>query len=467
MRGGLVLAALFGLVIVCAEAHTNQDAEVHELGSTAGVAKVESAADFMRKIQSKKRATNKEKAGLVRHEMHDVTQKSSGGDVPAGPDWPLPPYAKQIPVIRSSTGKPKGRVSCMKNGKCNPKECLCRKGQPPKPFAWARTIHGDDETDLGESETISAASVHLHGLSAADQAALNLEAAQAYPKSAAKIKHLRKRLLPLQHKVQQLAVARVRAHAAVHAREKLVDKMEQRHEFNLMTDPHAEEKQLAAEARLKKLQDTESSLKFRFLNTAKTRAGLGAKLKEQEDLQRVQEKALLLFHKYKKRDLAHKAMHRNVQSKFRSKFQAASLKAAESAAKKKYHQYVQREHARSKLRQVARAKMRMKRRALRRKSEALAEAKREADDEVRVRAQAEAMFKEFKSRFLEEQQESRAMSSESQDLGESADVESSTPASSHGKLSMVESTLDQIQASVHKLPSAPPATQKKVFGLDE
>lgn len=251
--------------------------------------------------------------------------------------------------------------------------------------------------------------------------------------------------------------------------------MESESEFQLMTNPDLEKADAEAQDKLKSLRGAERHLAGQLRDARRHSAKLAKQVLEEEKLHAVSEKAVLLMNRFKS-NYIHKL------DSERAQFKARALKAAAKKAKAMYRGFEKRGEAklqadkksrlhRQQLRRLARTKRqtarkiaraarkreRERQRGLRKKARALALARRLAEEDARSKAQAEAMFKEYKTRFREmEQERSEAQTEETADLGESGPDMPSLPQRTESSDEMA--TLDKLEASM----AAPPKKRRVV-----
>merc|ERR1712070_336937 len=299
-----------------------------------------------------------------------------------------------------------------------------------------------EHSDLGESASVDA-KVDVNRLSDAEQAALNLEAAQKFPETHARIAKLSRKIGPARIQLNKLRLKKARAH-----------RLYERH-VQLMTKPGAEAAEIKAESHLQELRHAETRLASRLGNAQMRRDKLGHELAKQEAMGLINKKAVLLYSAYKKK------YHRQSLRK-QSKFKRMALLGAEKAAKTKFRSFMAtRKHTLRQKLEAANTKYqntlneRNTKRALRQKRRALKQASQLAEMRVeeqhRVKAQAQAMFQEYVKHY-EEAQEAATES----DLGESA-----SPVVEHRSLpaaQKVEKTEDDLgeSASVTETRSSSP-----------
>jgi len=355
---------------------------------------------------------------------------------------------------------------------------------------------------LGESME-NEGELNIEQLSAAEQARVNLEATSAFPDEAKRMQGLRKKAPKVMSQVRNLQKQHGAMVAQLKRHQQRMKSMEAESEFDLMTNPDAENLDANAEKKLGELRSAEQKLADRLGNAKDKAKKLATRMLREEKLRAVSQKAVVLMKKYKV-DYGHKLQDEQ------KKFKVKALKAAEKTAKKQYNNYVAREKQKLRLdkqsmtkrkaarearrtkrraaREVRKAKRRAarkarreertaaakKRSALRSKKEALARASFEAKEDARVRAQARIEFNEYKTKFLKEQSEMRSESSQDlgesgPDLGESEEtldwqpLTASKPQEPHSKGMM--SVLDELQAKVEaaKLKRKAPEPQPKII----
>jgi len=353
-------------------------------------------------------------------------------------------------------------------------------------------------------------------LSAADQAALNLETSEAFPEDTKRMNALKKEFPTAVHQVASLRSLHEQNLRKRKHYEKLMRSMEDESEYDIMTNPDIAKADTDAQTKLQSLRQSEIKLATQMSKAKNHAKRLARQVMREEKLRAVSEKAMLLTREFKKRIT--KKVEQNEKN-----FQKQAVAAAEESAKLKYEAYMKeaeqrleldkqsrmkredsrrlgesQKEAERKEQRNARKKDRAKTRAMRRKTRALDRAKRLAEEDVRVRAQAEAMFNQYKAKFREMEQARSLASQESHDLdesdlGESASTDSSYHQSAKkkaqptaglsatlNKLQQVTeaakpstdllATLDKIQATVaakHQPRKAKtPSKREPVFGLD-
>merc|ERR1712070_1014004 len=145
-----------------------------------------------------------------------------------------------------------------------------------------------EHSDLGESASVDA-KVDVNRLSDAEQAALNLEAAQKFPETHARISKLIRKIGPARIQLNKLRLKKARAH-----------RLYERH-VQLMTKPGAEAAEIKAESHLQELRHAETRLASRLGNAQMRRDNLGHELAKQEAMGLINKKAVLLYSAYKKK----------------------------------------------------------------------------------------------------------------------------------------------------------------------
>merc|ERR1711988_1367553 len=305
-------------------------------------------------------------------------------------------------------------------------------------------------------------------LSAAEQARLNLETSEAFPDDAKRMSKLKEAFPVAVQNVKKLEKLRAKNEKKEHEYKAIIGKMEDESEYDIMTNPQVAKADAAAQDKLKGLQKAAANLATQ-IDAAKSHAGkLAREVVREEKLKSVSQKAMLLVKKYE-------AGYQQKVAVDEKDFKEGALSAAERAAKKKYHEFVKTEqgklqkarvqlkldaaaqqerkvarqvarNAREKGRKLARAQRQMARkkaRALHNKKRALAEAAEAAQQDVRVKAQAEAMFREYKTAYLKDREMSAQRDlGESDDLGESNDLGESASLDSGGVSPSVQEDSD-------------------------
>jgi len=381
---------------------------------------------------------------------------------------------------------------------------------PMRPAQEVHMIQSDEEelVELGASME-GRAGLGLAHLSDAERARLNLQAAQAFPSEAREAEKLRMQLPQALHRMNSLAESHAAALRAVAKHNARVNDLEDRDEFELMTNPKSEQAEIEAENKLQDLRYSELHLAHRLHKAKSAASQLAAQLGKQEKMKILSQKSLMLFKKFKGKY--------TVQMKAeKKKFSARALAAAEKTAKQKYNNYVKahekkfaldiksredrkkmralRHAKRRALRHATRAerrKARLLRRADRQQHRALTRAKWLAEEHAAEKREVQAMFKQYVARFRQEEserdeEETLASTSSMQDLGESSSVgdlgesskvsgpvQASDPASHSHAVDPLEKALDAVQASVVSVPfkkskvgNTKALKEPKAFGLD-
>jgi len=222
------------------------------------------------------------------------------------------------------------------------------------------------------------------------------------------------------------------------------------------------------------LTNHEDTLARQTRQVEQSTESLAHQLAHEEAVQELNRKAVMLFRRFK-------SHYKKKVSLENAKFKAHSLRAAESAAKVRYHTYAakmrhrlgeDKEHLKVSLLHMeqereARKRARIAARAVRSKKRAVRRAARLAEEEVRMhreaKTQAARMFKQYMARYHETQQQEYMMDSQ-QDLGEASAIapKPAKPASSDN----LDHILDRVSKTVRHLPKHVAHTQPKVFGLD-
>jgi len=109
--------------------------------------------------------------------------------------------------------------------------------------------------------------------------------------------------------------------------------LEDQNEFDLMTDPNADQAQAQAETKLEALQNSELSLAKKLSSANDDARNLATRLSMQQQKRVLSQKAVLLFRRYQSKYLKHMAF-------MKKKFKEQTLNAAEAAAKKRYKKYL-------------------------------------------------------------------------------------------------------------------------------
>jgi len=270
---------------------------------------------------------------------------------------------------------------------------------------------------LGESMS-NEGELSVDKLSPPEQARLNLLAAEAFPGDEARLVSLKRKQAGAMRQIRKLHARHTKVQKELSHHQARMHGMESESEYQLMTNPDFEAADSEAQDKLQGLRAAERKLAGRLRDARHHKTTLARQVLREQKLHAVTEKAVLLMTRFKRNSSL------KLESE-RKQFEAKALKAAAKKAKAQYKQYMsQGRHKlqldtessveRKRLRHLAQLKRkaaresarearkseRLKRRRLRRKERALALARRVAEEESQVKMQAEAMFTEYKTRYI-------------------------------------------------------------------
>jgi len=283
-------------------------------------------------------------------------------------------------------------------------------------------IHRDSESgDLGEGSSVQADSaqsawqLHITKPKPQERKQLLAQAKEHFPATELQISDLRKQLGEHHTAVGKAELVVKKSKRDYERKLGEAQKVESVHEFDMMTNPKAEQAAMKADSGLQALHHVSDDAEAQLAQKKSVEKVMQKKLSDKLNEREVNIKAVKLFGTFKKQYEKKLSAHlATVSAEFHHKAMTSALKLA----KKKYSEmkkpFEEKQAALKKQQQAAKADLEKQR------------AEEKAEMDAKEKSDARAMFQAYVQRFHEMQQSTAAEEVE-QDLGESESVSDNSP----------------------------------------